>query len=221
MPTVEIQSIQSLNYNVRQFRTEKPDGYEFTPGQATLVAIDREGLREEKRPFTFTSLPDDDFLEFTIKTYPSHEGVTDKLKELNRGEHLILEDPWGAIQFKGKGTFIAGGAGVTPMLAILRNEASKGSDAVSRLIFSNKKEKDLFLEEELKTVSEGRLLLTFTDQEVDEAEYGRVDEGFLRKHVSDFNQYFYVCGPPEMVESVEEDLEKLGADPDKIVTEES
>ncbi|TPW26105.1 hypothetical protein FJU11_16245 [Pararhizobium mangrovi] len=38
---------------------------------------------------------------------------------------------------------------------------------------------------------------------------------FLEKHVSDFNQHFYVCGPDEMVESVSH----LGADPDGLVFE--
>jgi ferredoxin-NADP reductase len=221
MPTIEILSREALNHNVRKFRTEKPDDFEFSPGQATEVAIDKEGLRQEARPFTFTSLPGEDHLEFTIKIYPSHEGVTDKLEELEVGDRLIIEEAWGAIQFKGKGTFIAGGAGITPMLAILREQALKPSDAVRKVIFSNKMKKDLILEDELRALSNGNLLLTFTDENVDGAEYGRVDTEFLRKHVDTMDQYFYVCGPPEMVESVAKSLQELGAQADNIITEES
>lgn len=221
MPKVTIHHVEALNHNVRQFRVDKPEGYEFTPGQATLVSIDKDGLRDEKRPFTFTSLPEADHLEFTIKIYPSHEGVTDELDDLKPGDKLIIEDAWGAIQFKGKGTFIAGGAGVTPMLAILRNQALKQSDAVEQIIFSNKTKKDLFLEKELRAASDDNLLLTFTEEKVDGAEYGRVNETFLREHLQSVDQYFYVCGPPEMVDSVEALLRKQGADADKIVTEES
>ena len=221
MKKIRIHSIQSLNHNVRRLVTDKPDGYDFKPGQATLVAVDKEGLRDEKRPFTFTSLPSEDHLEFTIKIYPSHEGVTDAIDDLQEGDHLLIEDPWGAITFTGKGTFIAGGAGLTPMLAILKDQADKKVDAVEGLIFSNKKRKDLFLKENLEAYTNGRLLLTFTEETVNGAESGRVDKDFLKKHVQDFDQYFYVCGPPEMVDSVASNLEELGADPGKIVTEES
>ena len=221
MPKITIQSIEPLNHNVRRFVTDKPEGYEFTPGQATLVSIDQDGLREKQRPFTFTSLPEEDHLEFTIKVYPSHDGVTDELDDLKPGDRLIIEDAWGAIQFKGKGTFIAGGAGVTPMLAILRKQALEGNDSVEQIIFSNHSEKDLFLEKELRAVSDGKLLLTFTKEQVEGAEYGRINQLFLRKHVADFGQYFYVCGPPKMVESVKASLKELGAAPEKIITEES
>ena len=188
MPKVTIDSIKPLNHNVRQFRTDKPEGYEFTPGQATLVSIDKDGLRDEKRPFTFTSLPDEDHLEFTIKVYPSHDGVTDDLDDLEPGDRLIIEDAWGAIQFKGKGTFIAGGAGITPMLAILRDQALKQLDAVEQIIFSNKTKKDLFLEKELRAVSDDNLLLIFTQEKVDGSDYGRVDEDFLREHLKSVDQ---------------------------------
>lgn len=219
MPTIKIHSIEPLNHNVRRFKTGKPEGYAFTPGQATHVSIDKDGLRDEDRPFTFTSLPDAGHLEFTIKIYPSHEGVTDQLDELKTGDRLIIEEAWGAIQFKGKGTFIAGGAGMTPMLAILRDQSQKQTDAVEQVIFSNKTKKDLFLEEELRVISNDNLLLTFTQENVDGAEHGRIDEDFLRKHVKNMDQFFYVCGPPKMVESVEKLLKQLGAEAGKIVTE--
>ncbi|MFP4353271.1 MAG: FAD-binding oxidoreductase [Puniceicoccaceae bacterium] len=221
MNKVRIHTIESLNHNVRRLVTDKPEGYEFEPGQATLVAVDKEGFRDEKRPFTFTSLPSEEHLEFTIKTYPSHEGVTDKIDDLAEGDHLLIEDPWGAITYQGKGVFIAGGAGLTPMLAILRDQANRGNDAVELLIFSNRTGKDLFLKEDLEACTNGKVLLTFTQETVDGAEKGRVNRDFLKRHVDRFDQFFYVCGPPEMVDSVSGDLEELGADPDRIVVEES
>lgn len=221
MNKVRIHTIESLNHNVRRLVTDKPEGYDFEPGQATLVAVDKEGFRDEKRPFTFTSLPSEEHLEFTIKTYPSHEGVTDMIDDLAEGDHLLIEDPWGAITYQGKGVFIAGGAGLTPMLAILKDQAAKKKDAVEGLIFSNKKRKDLFLKDELEACTNGKVLLTFTQETVDGAEKGRVNRDFLKRHVDRFDQFFYVCGPPEMVDSVSGDLEELGADPDKIVVEES
>ena len=118
-----------VTHDVVRIRMEKPANYAFTPGQATEVAINKENWKEERRPFTFTCLPDDDYLEFTIKTYPSHKGVTNELLSLQPGDELIIHDVWGAISYKGEGIFIAGGAGITPFLSIFRWLASqkKGS----------------------------------------------------------------------------------------------
>jgi predicted ferric reductase len=47
--------------------------------------------------------------------------VTTGYKKLGKLKHeLIIRDVWGAIEYKGEGVFIAGGAGVTPFIAILR-----------------------------------------------------------------------------------------------------
>lgn len=221
MTHIKILKVEPLNHNVRRFVTTKPEGFTYTPGQATEVSIDKDGMREEKRPFTFTSLPDEAQLEFTIKIYPSHDGVTDSLDDLKPGDELIIGDAWGAIKFQGKGTFIAGGAGITPFLAILRDEALKKSDAVQQLIFSNKTQMDLFLTKELSACANQKILLTFTEEEVSGAEHGRVDAEFMKTHIQDFDQKFYVCGPPAMVDSVTNDLKTLGASPENIITEEA
>lgn len=218
---VIIHSILPLNHNVRCFRTEKPKDYSFQAGQATLVSIDKEGLREEKRPFTFSSLPEEDTLEFTIKIYPSHEGVTDSMDELQPGDSLILEDAWGAITYQGPGTFIAGGAGITPFLAILRSQAEENQPAAKKLLFSNQSLHDLFLVRELDHLSRGNLDLVFTQEDSSRYPKQRIDKEYLQENIEDFNQPFYVCGPPDMVEAIESILKELGADSEKIVVEES
>jgi len=143
--SVKIISIQPVTHNVRHFRVEKPAGYSFVPGQATEVAINKPRWKEERRPFTFTSLNDWDHLEFTIKIYSDHDGVTNQLGHLNVGDELLLHDVWGAIQYKGEGVFIAGGAGVTPFIAIMRQLKKENKIGNNKLIFSNKTEKDIIL----------------------------------------------------------------------------
>jgi cytochrome-b5 reductase len=65
-----------VTHDVRRFIVSRPDGFEFEPGQGVELAIDHPDWREEGRPFTPTSLDDDRVLEFTIKAYPAHKGVT-------------------------------------------------------------------------------------------------------------------------------------------------
>src|ERR1035437_792522 len=98
--TVRVKSVDRITRDVLRIVTEKPDGYLFTPGQATEVSINKEGWRGQKRPFTFTCLPDDEYLEFTIKTYPAKKGVTNELLQLEKNDELILHDVFGAIHYK-------------------------------------------------------------------------------------------------------------------------
>ncbi len=220
MHKVEIIETAEVTHNVRRFKFERPQGFDFEPGQATEVAVDRDGWRDEKRPFTFTSLRDWDHLEFTIKIYPGHDGVTEQLGKLQAGDHLLIDDAWGTIQYKGKGTFIAGGAGVTPFIAILRDLADKGDIDGHKLIFSNKSERDIILREEWEAMDGLQCLFVVTDDSDSDLPHGRIDEAFLRENVTGLDQQFYVCGPDAMVKDIKQALRNLGADADALVFEE-
>ncbi len=145
---VKILAIEPVTHNVKRFTVERPARYTFNPGQATEVSINTAELKEEKRPFTFTCLPEDDHLEFTIKIYTDHNGVTNALGNLKAGGEIIVRDVWGAIEYKGPGIFIAGGAGVTPFIAIFRYLYKEGKVNGNKLIFSNKTSKDIILRDE-------------------------------------------------------------------------
>ena len=149
---VKIRSIEKVTHDVMGITLEKPANYTFTPGQATDVAINKKEWKEEKRPFTFTNLPEDDHLQFTIKTYPSHKGVTNELRHLEPGDELIIHDVWGAISYKGHGVFIAGGAGITPFLSIFRYLKTINNIYGNQLIFANKTKADIIHEKELKNL---------------------------------------------------------------------
>jgi ferredoxin-NADP reductase len=210
---VEIIGIEPVTHNVRRYTVEKPAGYTFTPGQATEVSIDQYGWQEEKRPFTFTALAEWPDLEFTIKSYFDHEGVTNRLWEISPGERLILRDPWGTITYKGAGTFIAGGAGVTPFIAILRRLAADGQLTGNTLIASHRTVKDIILRVEFEGMQEKGLKVLWTVTGEPDAEgvlRERIDRGFLQRHVEHFDQSFYLCGPDAMVKDLRETLQHLG-----------
>ena len=61
---LKIRAIEPVTHNVKHFEVEKPQGYQYIPGQATEVAINNPKWKDERRPFTFTSLNDWDHLEF-------------------------------------------------------------------------------------------------------------------------------------------------------------
>ncbi|WP_306262351.1 FAD-binding oxidoreductase [Pararhizobium sp. IMCC21322] len=217
--TIKITAIERATHDVHRYVLEKPDGYEFVPGQATDVSIDKPEWRDEKRPFTFTCLPGWDRLEFTIKHYPDHDGVTDALSDLEIGEALLIDDPWGAIEYKGPGTFIAGGAGVTPFIAILRSLEAQGKLAGHRLIFANKTEADIINRKEFEAMAGLELVYVLSDENKDGFAHGFVDKNLLQQHINDFSQEIYLCGPEPMQDAVKNALKELGADPESVTFE--
>jgi ferredoxin-NADP reductase len=217
--TVKILEIKKAANQVKSFRIEKPGGYTFNPGQATDVSINSAALKKELRPFTFTSLTSDPFLEFTIKRYPDHHGVTDAIHNLKTGDELIIHDVWGAIEYKGPGYFIAGGAGITPFLAILRWLYKENKLTGNTLLFSNKTAADIIYENELQTILGRQALFILTREEKDGYLKGPVNKTFLQQHANDTGKHYYICGPDAMVAAMADALTQMGVTPETVVFE--
>jgi ferredoxin-NADP reductase len=224
---VKIISIQHITHDVLLIKTEKPEHYDFTPGQATEVSINKKGWQDEKRPFTFTCVPENAYLEFTIKTYPSHKGVTSELLQLKPNDELILHDVFGAIAYKSEGVFIAGGAGVTPFIAIIRYLLSiniryllsinKIGD--NKLIFANKTRDDIIHEEEFKNILGKNFINILTDEKSNGYAHGQITASILKTHINDSPKNVYLCGPPPMMDAIEKFLSNLHVDKKSIVKE--
>ena len=140
------------------------------------------------------------------------------LSGLSPGDELIIRDAWGAIEYKGPGYFIAGGAGITPFIAILRDLYKK--DKLERTVsfFSNNTTPDIILADELKIMLGDDSIFT-TTKETCVGEHHKINEAFLKENVDDFSKHFYVCGPDLMVKEISETLEKLGAKMESVVFE--
>jgi ferredoxin-NADP reductase len=217
---VKINSIKHITHDVLQIVTDKPPKYTFTPGQATEVSINKSAWKDEKRPFTFTSLPNNDYLEFTIKTYPLKKSVSNELLQLKINDELILHDVFGAIAYKGEGIFIAGGAGITPFISIFRYLNSKNETGTNKLIYANKTKGDIILANVFKKLLGNNFINILSEEKVDGYAHGQITENFLKANGCDVNQNYYVCGPPLMMEEVEKQLINLKVDERHITTEE-
>ena len=216
---VHIESIEKVTHDVLRITTVKPLDYHFIPGQATEIAINRNGWQEEKRPFTFTSLPEYDYLEFTIKTYSSHKGVANELLQLEKNDELILHEVFGAITYKGEGVFIAGGAGVTPFISIFRDLKAKNEIGKNMLLFANKTRADIILEEEFTALLGDAFINILSDEKTDKYHYGLINEDLLKGIIKGPDQPIYVCGPPPMMDTVLKQLRNLGIDEHAITME--
>ena len=216
---VKIKSIENVTHDVLRVVTEKPTDYNFKPGQATDVSINKNGWKDKRSPFTFTCLPEDDYLEFTIKTYPSHKNVTNELLHLKTNDELILHDVFGAISYKGEGVFIAGGAGVTPFISILRDLERRKEIGQNKLIFANKKKRDIILDEEFKEILVNNFINILSDEKMEGYPNGQITKDFINANIGGIDKLFYLCGPPPMMEAIEKQLAELHVDIKSIVKE--
>jgi len=216
---VKILSIVPVTHNVNRYRLEKPANYQFVSGQATEVSINKEEWKNERRPFTFTCLNDDEYLEFTIKSYTDHDGVTNELSKLKEGDELIIREVWGAIAYKGEGYFIAGGAGVTPFISILRQLKKDNQLNGNKLFFSNKTSDDIILKDEFDEMLKDNVHYTITREKNTTYDNRYIDKNFLKSEITDFTKQFYVCGPDKMVSDITAILKELNADPESVIFE--
>jgi len=132
---------------------------------------------------------------------------------------LIINDIFGAIAYKGEGTFIAGGAGVTPFISILRDLESKNQLGNNKLIFANKRKSDIILRSEFEAMLQNNFTNILSKEKTKEYAHGYITEDFIKTHGNTLNSYFYLCGPPAMMDAVENQLKNLKVSDEHIVKE--
>ena len=213
---VEILNKEWLTHNVMQLKVGRPEGFKFEAGQAIEATLDETGFEDKWSPFTMTSLPTQDELEFTIKVYPEHEGLTLALSKLKKGESYLITDPFDTFKNKGSSVFIAGGTGVTPFIALLRKLEVDDKIDGSQLFFANKKEKDIFMADEFTQMLGKNFVNVLSEEDKQPYLNGMIDKDFLKKHVGNFDQPFYLCGPPGFSDDIGGFLKELGAGEDLV-----
>ncbi|MFP4250913.1 MAG: ferric reductase-like transmembrane domain-containing protein, partial [Armatimonadota bacterium] len=202
------------------------DGIRQMPGQFALLTIHRDDARDERHPFTISSPPrKDGSVSFTIKESGDY---TDRIGETPEGASAVVEAPWGQFCHLLHGgerlLMIAGGVGITPILSMLRYMVARGDARPITLIWGNRTEADILYREELARMEERlnlRVVHVLSEQPEYDGETGYVDADLLGRvlngEVSDAD--VYLCGPPPMMDLVEDALRELGFDGSAIHSE--
>lgn len=220
MKRQRILSVEKCTHNVVKLKIEKPEGISYVSGQAADVALDKPEWTEELRPFTFTSLPQNDTLEFVIKMYPDHKGVTEQIGDLKEDDYLMIGDVFGDINYKGSGVFIAGGAGITPFISIFKKLNYDRQLGDNKLIFANSTEADIIERDFFERILGANFINVLSKEKVDGMEHGYITKELISKNKVSPDSYFYLCGPPPMMNAVLGQLAEMGVPNSHIVHEE-
>jgi propane monooxygenase reductase subunit len=203
----------------------EPDDVKFFPGQYMDIAISG---TDATRSFSManTSSRESGQLEFVIKIYP--DGLFSHFLDtkLVVGDRLNLTGPFGVFTLREGDedlVFIGGGAGMAPILSLLRSMAERGLSRKATFYYGARGRRDLCFEEELRaletTLPAFRYVPALSEPGADDdwdGETGMITDVVQRYETGLARVHAYVCGPPPMVEAAIPLLERLGV-PEKRV----
>ena len=207
-----VAAIEELTGDIRRLVLElfePEEEFEFHPGQYVDISIP--GSDGSHRSFSMANLPSDKGrLEFMIKLYPDgrFSGLLDS-GEISEGDELEITGPYGMFTLRDKSprklVFIGGGAGMAPILCLLRSLVERGIEREAVYYYGARTEADLFHREELEALQESlpsfRFVPALSDAEWD-GEAGMITD--VVERCEDLNDVdAYICGPPPMVEAAQ------------------
>jgi NAD(P)H-flavin reductase len=166
-------------------------------------------------------------LSFVIRELGDY---TKQLGKLKSGQLVWLDGPHGVFTLNARNAtgvvLIAGGAGIGPIMGILRELDAVGDRRPVKLVYGNRNIEQMLFLDEFEAMRE-RLnlnvhLVLDHPPEIFDGHRGFIDREVLStvmdqpEHV---NWDYYICGPPPMVKAVENHLKALSVPKDRILYE--
>ena len=158
-----------------------------------------------------------------IKVYP--DGLFSQFldKELAVGDSLELSGPFGVFTLRDAPdrdlVFVGGGAGLAPILCLLRTMAERGIDRKATFYYGARGERDLCFTGELRALEDalpGFRYIPALSHEEWSGEAGLITDVVRRLSGDLSRSHAYICGPPPMVEAAVPLMAQLGV-PEKHV----
>jgi glycine betaine catabolism B len=237
--------------DVKTFRLVADQGVELpfqhAPGQYLTLTVPIEG-QPTRRSYTIASTPSQrGHIEISVKRDP-HGAVSKFLHDdLRVGDRLAVAAPAGKFHFDGKGEnrvlLIAGGIGITPVMAMLRFLTDRVWDGTIDLVYVTRTDRDVVFGGELHTMVQRftniRVHHFVTRQANHHVTAATIDEAPLRTIADRWDRSIgypdadayrrilggrtdapvFLCGPESMMSATRETLASIGMANDRIATE--
>ncbi|MDN5851349.1 MAG: 2Fe-2S iron-sulfur cluster binding domain-containing protein [Actinomycetia bacterium] len=225
---VEVVSNEHVTHDMRHLvvRLVEPTSIKFFPGQYVDFTVPG---TDESRSFSManTTAAESGQLEFVIRVYPGGR-VSEVLDgAVSVGDRLTVNGPYGMFTLRNAPDsgliFVGGGAGMAPVLALLRSMAERGIERTATYYYGARTRQDLCFDKELRELEETLPNFRYVpalsepvDDDQWEGEVGLITD-VVRRCESDLSKTdAYVCGPPPMVEAAVELLPALGVDEHQV-----
>jgi propane monooxygenase reductase component len=222
--SARVTALEPLTHDITRLCLTVDDDapFSFKPGQYVDIRIPGGG-EDEHRSFSMANLAAEaGELEFMIKRYPGGK-FSGLLGDdgLGVGDDLEVTGPYGVFTLRSSSPrrllFIGGGAGMAPILCLLRSMAEAGVDRPAAYYYGARTPTDLFHLEELEELGQRLPGFTFvpalseaSDGDDWAGESGLITEVIERMEDDLPDVDAYLCGPPPMVDAAIAMLEAKG-----------
>ena len=227
--TAEVVSVEPVTHDLRHvvLRLVEPVELRYFAGQYVDITVPGAGVT---RSFSMANPPGTrtGTLEFVIKVYP--DGRFSRLLAdggLAAGDRVDVVGPYGVFTLRestdARLVFVGGGAGMAPILALLRALAERRSTRDIVLYYGARTQRDLCFTDELRSLEQTlpsfRYVPALSEEDGSQGwtgETGFVTDVLKRREESLTGAHAYVCGPPPMVEAAMPVLAGLGVEERRI-----
>ena len=223
----EVVSNDAVTHDMRHLvlKLIEPEEIRFFPGQYLDITIpDTDTVRSFS--MANTTSRDGGRLEFVIKVYPDGKFSHFLDAKVKVGDRLDLSGPFGVFTLREGDNdlaFVGGGAGMAPILSLLRSMAERGLDRKATFFYGARTQRDLCFESELRELEQRlprfRYLPALSEPSDDgdwDGETGLITD-VVKRHAADLTgAHAYVCGPPPMVEAAVPLLATLGVEEKRV-----
>jgi len=213
-----VNDIVSLPDNTIEIEaTPKDKALNFIPGQFVFMNFVSKNVSNEYHPFSISSASGNP-IRIAIKELGDY---TNKIKNIQKGDLINIEGPYGNFNFKNyskKQTWIAGGIGITPFMSMLRYIKENNSDYDIDLYYSVKDESGLIFKDEIEKIA--------LDKKVNVVLWRSNINGFISaQSIKDktkdlLDRDILICGPLVMMTALKKQFVQLGVKRNKIHSEE-
>ena len=197
-------------------------------GQHLDVRLTAEDGYSAERSYSIAAAVDDP-VAITVERLDDGEVSPYLTEDVRVGDELEIRGPVGGyfVWEKTDGgplLLVAGGSGIVPLRAILRQREQSGSDVPVKLLYSARTPTELIYRDELDRYHDGVEIIYTLTRERPAGWTGytrRVDHALLAETTwpAGKNPLAFVCGPTSFVETVAGALVALGYEPGRVKTE--
>ena len=206
-----VEAVEPLTSDIWYLKLKPEEPLEFKPGQYVDIKIPGS---EHHRSFSMAGT-NPESLEFMIKAYEGGK-FSGLLSDgsIKAGDEIEVTGPYGVFTLRPSSPrrllFIGGGAGMAPILSLLRHMQESGSEREAAYYYGARTEADLFHLQEIGALPCGFVPALSEESNGWQGESGMITDVVDRLEGDITEVDAYVCGPPPMVEAAIALLEAKG-----------
>jgi 3-phenylpropionate/trans-cinnamate dioxygenase ferredoxin reductase subunit len=215
---------ERLTHDITQLRIQLDESLDYKAGQFANLSLAT--LGDATRSYSFaTPVQPDSQVCFFIRKVPGGAMSTLVNERSVLGERVRVDGPYGDFWLRPAEAplmLVAGGSGLAPVLALLRDAADKGVARPVTLLFGAQRQRDLYALDDIAALARrwrGRFEFIPVLSAAAEDTAWQGARGMVDSHIAASlteGSHAYLCGPPPMVDACAAQLHRCGVQADQI-----